>query len=208
MATESKAGIVELATVEEVTVGTDSTKAVTPAGVKEATSLTLPTGTIIAFAGIATPVGFLSLNGATGLSRTAYASLFEVIKDWNLYNAEFEVIGTVETSGDGATTFDLPNANDMYLGGSGTYGVGVAQGDAIRNIRGSTYVVDNNIDNIASRNPAGCFVLPPSTTMKTSTNNHRNILDTFGISFDASNVVPTAEENRPKTLRINWIIKY
>jgi microcystin-dependent protein len=58
----------------------------------------LPTGAIAEFAGSSAPSGFLMCQGQA-VSRTAYANLFAVI-------------GTVYGSGDGSTTFNVPDHRD------------------------------------------------------------------------------------------------
>lgn len=55
----------------------------------------VPVGTIIPFAGNSIPQGYLLCDGSA-ISRTTYASLFAVI-------------GTIYGSGDGNSTFNLPN---------------------------------------------------------------------------------------------------
>lgn len=61
----------------------------------EPTNFLFPTGCILAFAGITTPDGWLWCNG-DAVSRSVYAKLFNVI-------------GTKYGSGDGSTTFNLPD---------------------------------------------------------------------------------------------------
>ena len=68
----------------------------------------LPTGSYIQFAGSQAPDGFLVCNGGE-ISRTTYSALFAVI-------------GTTYGSGDGSTTFNLPNLTDRFLQGSTTSG--------------------------------------------------------------------------------------
>ena len=68
----------------------------------------LPVGSYIQFAGRQAPAGFLVCNGGA-ISRTTYSALFAVI-------------GTTYGSGDGWSTFNLPNLTDRFLQGSGTSG--------------------------------------------------------------------------------------
>lgn len=68
----------------------------------------LPIGSYIQFAGSQAPEGFLVCNGGE-ISRTTYSKLFAVI-------------GTTYGSGDGSTTFNLPNLTDRFLQGSTTSG--------------------------------------------------------------------------------------
>lgn len=63
----------------------------------------VPTGTILPFASDVAPSGFLFCNGAM-VSRTTYADLYSVI-------------GTRWGSGDGSTTFNLPDLRGRFLRG-------------------------------------------------------------------------------------------
>ena len=67
-----------------------------------------PIGTIFAFAGNNIPTGYLPCNGSA-ISRTTYADLFAVI-------------GTTYGTGNGSTTFNLPNLTDKFIQGSNTTG--------------------------------------------------------------------------------------
>jgi microcystin-dependent protein len=66
---------------------------------------TVPTGTLMAFAGSAAPAGYLLCTGAA-VSRTTYAALFAVI-------------GTVYGAGDGSTTFNIPDGRSRSVVGAG-----------------------------------------------------------------------------------------
>ena len=80
----------------------------------------LPIGSYIQFAGSQAPEGFLVCNGGA-ISRTTYSKLFTVI-------------GTTYGSGDGSTTFNLPNLTDRFLQGSTTSGA--VKADGLPNIEG------------------------------------------------------------------------
>lgn len=69
-----------------------------------------PVGTIISFGSVTPPVGFLYCDGSA-VSRTTYAKLFQAI-------------GIGYGSGDGSTTFNLPNAKGVFLRGAGTQVIG------------------------------------------------------------------------------------
>jgi microcystin-dependent protein len=75
-------------------------------------TLLIPTGTILDFGGASAPNGFLLCNGSA-ISRTTYATLFTVIS-------------TAFGTGDGSTTFNLPDFR-------GRTAVGVGQGAALTN---------------------------------------------------------------------------
>lgn len=73
-------------------------------------------GNIIAFTGSSIPEGYLECDGSA-VSRTEYSDLFDVI-------------GTIYGSGDGSTTFNLPNlSGKVALGVSQTYSAGSTGGE-------------------------------------------------------------------------------
>lgn len=65
----------------------------------------IPVGTVLHFAGITAPKGFLLCDGSA-ISRVTYAKLFEVI-------------GELYGNGDGSTTFNLPDYREVVLVGAG-----------------------------------------------------------------------------------------
>ena len=83
----------------------------------------IPPGTIIHYAGRTVPSGWLICNGAN-VSRTDYAALFAAI-------------GTIYGTGDGVTTFGLPNLNGRFFEGTTYTGsVGTYLSDGLPNITG------------------------------------------------------------------------
>ena len=84
--------------------------------------LSVPTGMISAFHTV--PEGWLQCNGAA-VSRTTYAALFAVV-------------GTKYGSGDGSTTFNLPNLHHKFIEGTNTQSeVGQSVAAGLPNISGS-----------------------------------------------------------------------
>lgn len=69
----------------------------------DAINTLIPAGTVMAYAGSTVPAGYLVCNGSA-VSRTTYADLFAAI-------------GTMYGSGDGSTTFNLPDYRGMFLRG-------------------------------------------------------------------------------------------
>ena len=83
--------------------------------------LSVPTGMISAFHTV--PEGWLQCTGAA-VSRTTYAALFTVI-------------GTKYGSGDGSTTFNLPNLHHKFIEGTNTQSeVGQSVSAGLPNISG------------------------------------------------------------------------
>lgn len=81
----------------------------------------LPIGSIVHFASGTVPVGYLVCDGSA-VSRTTYSALFDVI-------------GTTYGSGDGSTTFNVPNLIGRFLEGANT-GVGTSVNAGLPNITG------------------------------------------------------------------------
>ncbi|QTI81487.1 tail fiber protein (plasmid) [Roseomonas marmotae] len=105
------ANCVRFDTAQELT---DAQKKQARSNIDAASDDTAPVGSYIYFAGSFVPDHYLLCNGAA-VSRTDYADLYAVIG--NTYGA-----------GDGSTTFNLPNAIDKFLEGSGTSGTEIAAG--------------------------------------------------------------------------------
>jgi microcystin-dependent protein len=169
-------------------------------------------GMIAPFAGPADkiPSGWLLCDGRT-VSRTEYQ---------NLYNA----IGVAWGKGNGSTTFNLPDLRGMFLRGvSGTSGndldadsrvmltnnggntgnnVGSYQSDAIRNITGQFNGED--FFNLINGTTNGAFYALDANVAGNNDGDNDNAL----IKFDASRVVPTGSDNRPKNVYVTYIIKY
>lgn len=127
-ATTQVAGVVKLASLDEIKTGTNSSKAVTPSGVfnfvktyvteaiealktllrKEIAAAALaavPIGTVIYYLGTEIPDGYLLTNGAS-VSKTDFSDLYDVIGD---------KFGNVDS-----THFNLPNTHHRFLEGTTT----------------------------------------------------------------------------------------
>jgi hypothetical protein len=154
-----------------------------------------PAGAVMYFAMNTAPVGWLRANGAV-VSRTLYANLFAAI-------------GTRFGAGDGKTTFTLPDLRGYFLrawddGKKIDAGriFGSEQGDAIRNISGycsGGHVFFDEFTgpfyNIGTRDSVNIIGIGDKNGM------------TDDFAFDASRVVPTANENRPKNMALLACIK-
>ena len=68
----------------------------------------MPSGAIMTFGGSTAPTGYLACDG-NAVSRTTYATLFAAI-------------GTTWGSGNGTTTFTLPDLRGAFLRGTGSHG--------------------------------------------------------------------------------------
>lgn len=106
-ATEDSKGVVKLATQYQVNTGRDDTSVITPRRLKSALPVLgvmgNPSGTIISFAGMNAPEGYLVCDGSE-VNRIDYDVLYSNI-------------GTVYGSGDGSTTFNLPDLRGQFIRG-------------------------------------------------------------------------------------------
>lgn len=85
----------------------------------------VPTGTVIWYAGRTVPTGYLICNGAA-VSRSTYAALYTAIS-------------TIYGSGDGTNTFNVPNLDSRFIEGtSSTSSVGTYMSAGLPNITGYT----------------------------------------------------------------------
>jgi microcystin-dependent protein len=86
-----------------------------------------PAGTIVDFAGVVAPTGWLFCNGQA-ISRTGFARLFAVLS-------------TIYGSGDGSTTFNLPDLRGRVIAGADDMGgvgaAGVLPGVSLSNTSGA-----------------------------------------------------------------------
>lgn len=151
-----------------------------------------PSGMIMIFSGDTAPAGWLKANGAA-VSRTVYAKLFNAI-------------GTRFGADDGYSTFNLPDLRgefprywDDARGVDAGRGLGSFQGDAIRNIVGYVSMAGGFFDGVN-----GAFAAHGDTASSSPTQNNGHSDD---FSFDASRVVPTANENRPRNIALLACIK-
>lgn len=147
-----------------------------------------PTGTIIAFSGNTLPDGYLPCNGGA-ISRTTYADLFAVI-------------GTTYGSGNGSTTFNLPNLTDRFIQGSNT--AGTVKSAGLPNITGVTTGVDVEGDN--SR-VSGAFQRTSTIARAAAGSNYSRDL----LSFDASRcstIYGKSTTVQPPAVTMRYIIKY
>ena len=146
-------------------------------------------GTVVAHAAnITSLAGYLLCDGSA-VSRTTYPALFASI-------------GTTYGAGDGTTTFNLPDFRGAFLrmvgGNSGS--VGTLQEDAIRNISGSVGGLKGVIHETSGAITS--YVYQNEGVYGDGVGGYTNT------TFNASRVVPTADENRPVNYAVQYFIKY
>jgi len=155
-------------------------------------------GSVSFFAMPSAPIGWLKANGAA-ISRTIYAALFSAI-------------GTTYGTGDGSTTFNLPDLRGEFLRGyddgkglDSDRAFGSSQTDAIRNITG-IITTDNGW---MFTSFSGAFKPSGATSALTKNATTTGTTSTYAaFQFDASASVPTAPENRPVNVALLACIKY
>ena len=146
-------------------------------------------GVIFPFAGQTAPDGSLLCDGRE-VSRMTYANLFATI-------------GTTWGAGNGSTTFKIPDLRGEFLRGADlgrgvdkNRALGTAQGDAIRNITG---ILTTGLK--WGGTFTGAFQNYGSYTSHAGTGGGDG-----GAQFDASRVVPTANENRPRNISVTYCV--
>lgn len=158
------------------------------------------------YAGPEPPDGYLYCDGSA-IGREAYSELYEAI-------------GTLYGAGDGAETFNLPDARGIFFrgdGGENNAAMGVRQGDAIRDITGSFNIRNRE----QSSQPqgydhsiwksSGVLALSQDSENEAAAFMPANDIGTFPstlVTFSARYSVPTATENRPVNLAMKPCIRY
>ena len=226
-ATETEPGILP---VSHKTDGTDKNKVASEYAVGEAAKKGLPVGSIVAFPSVVTnPNGFLRANGST-FNASAFPDLYKVLGNSNtlpdLTRSDVGMTAYFATDNipAGWIAFDdierqvtqqrypelyrhlvakygsisaVPKAADRFLRNSGNgLQVGQTQDDAIRNITSKHLGMHaGDIDGAVYRGARTGVYHDGGTGAKGY------------IEFDASRVVPTANENRPKSLVLKLCVK-
>jgi microcystin-dependent protein len=173
----------------------NSTKGATTAFVQTAVGsiVTTLTGTIQMWPTSSAPTGYLSCDG-TAVSRTTYAALYAIV-------------GTTFGSGDGSTTFNLPNYTNRMPYGT-TIGATGGSADAVVVSHTHTATVTDpghahsiNMQNSSASYGGGPIIPGSGQTYNTNSN-------VTGISVSNSTTgVSGTNANLPPYLGINFIIK-
>lgn len=160
-----------------------------------------PSGTIVAFGGTTPPAGWLLCNGQT-VSRSTYSSLYAVV-------------GNSFGSGDGSTTFHLPDLRGRFLRGlDGTANIdpdkasrtAMNSGGNTGNLIGSiqTDAFQGHKHRMTYHNNPGGSEMPGANTVGGSSDTTMSGV----VISDGTNGTPrTANETRPVNAYVNYIIK-
>lgn len=157
-------------------------------------------GTILPFAGAnSIPTGYLVCDGSQ-VSRTTYKNLFDAI-------------GTTYGTGDGSTTFNLPNLTEKFIQGSDT--VGTVKSAGLPNINGSVLFRGSDNGGLAMSetlpNDKGAFNVSRVNTIFNTA--YTTIVKGSGqyLYIDASrssSVYGNSTTVQPPALTMRYIIKY
>ena len=160
-------------------------------------------GTVIPYAGTSLPNGYLPCNGAA-VSRETYASLFAVI-------------GTTYGSGDGSTTFTLPNLIDRFLEGSSS--AGQYRDAGLPNIEGKALIRTGQFyysETISGEQHGALKGVPQESgnvvwtyALNQVTNSSNYPLDSLYFDASQANAIYGASSTvQPPALTMRYIIKY
>ena len=172
------------------------TEVVTAAWTRARLAELLPAGTIVPFAGANIPTGFLLCNGSA-VSRTLYADLFSAI-------------GTVWGTGDGSTTFNLPDARDRFLEGAGSNSLGAYLEAGLPNITG-TAAWSLAYSFVYANNTALDWGQVQSSYTDVLTQTYAHVGSSKDITLNASkasSIYGNSKVVQPKALNTNYIIRY
>lgn len=155
----------------------------------------IKTGSVIFFAGNVIPEGYLECYGQA-VSRTQYAELFNVI-------------GTIYGSGDGSTTFNVPNLVNKFIQGSNTPVKSVDAG--LPNIKGGIPAGEGHKYNGGWTPPGGYgafYQIASNVVLGWSDN---NLYDNNFWGFDASRsnaIYGNSTTVQPPAVKMIPLIKY
>jgi hypothetical protein len=151
-----------------------------------------PVGTIQIYPGASAPAGWLICDGS-GISRSTYSDLFAAI-------------GTTYGSGDGATTFNLPDLVGKFVRGLGgdSASLGAVQQDAIKEHRHGIHWwqfadrgnTNSSFGHVSAIKNTGGFGSPP--------NKFTGITEYTGQDVNSEALI--SQETRPINMAMNYII--
>ena len=150
----------------------------------------IPVGTISIWSTSTPPTGYLLCDGSA-ISRTTYSNLFSVI-------------GTTYGSGDGNTTFNLPNFIDRTAWQSSDTSIGTMSNGYLPNITGSFMVVGGD----GSVAPTGAFVGGTISRVEDGTPGTGGLLTGFDASRSSPIYNSAVDRVVPAYVAVCFCIKY
>ncbi len=156
-----------------------------------------PLGVVFAWPGNVVPGGYLPCLGQP-LSRTEYSDLFLII-------------GTIYGTGDGSTTFNIPDLRAMFIRGLDAgrgYDTGRTIGSTQDDMVGTHrhYVANSGSSNNEGAPPADAHLSQHNDNGGDHDYNFSYIAAEADV-YASSGVIGTATETRPKNVAMQWIIK-
>lgn len=179
----------------------NNTKKTTIQGILDLVPSTNPSGVISAYAGSSAPSGWLLCYGQA-ISRTTYAALFSAL-------------GTTYGSGDGSTTFNLPDLRGRVIAGVDNMGGSAANritaaGSGITGTTlgaaGGTQTHTLSVSEMPSHSHEQRGCTTGTGGMRYETTNASATLTNSGIQTNSSGS-GTAHQNTQPTIMLNYIIK-
>ena len=156
-----------------------------------------PSGTVIYFAGSTAPTGYLKADGSA-VSRTTYASLFTAI-------------GTTYGTGDGSTTFNLPDLRGEFVRGWDD-GRGVDSGRTLGSSQSDAFQGhSHNIYQSSGGGPASNTWQVPGANIYSQGNyahDAHNFIAREPISDGTNGTPRIATETRPRNIALLACIKF
>ena len=166
-------------------------------------SISSPIGTIQAYAGNSLPNGWLLCDGSA-ISRTTYINLFTVI-------------GTTYGTGNGSSTFNLPNLTDKVIQGNSS--VGSYRNAGLPNITGQVAIEPNVAVNVTSEDlvtigsTTGAFSgikrnYPQVYVQNITAPTFNHVTDFDFNATRCSSIYGSSSTVQPPALTLRYIIKY
>lgn len=153
------------------------------------------TGSVLLFTAIAPPIGYLECNGSA-ISRTTYSTLFSVI-------------GTVFGSGDGTTTFNIPDFRGYFARGWDD-GAGIDPGRAFGSIQQDAIESFTATSVVTDPGHAHSYVQVEAGGTLSGGSGGGTVSGITGTQVTGITVATTytgETETRPKNLALMYIIK-
>ena len=168
----------------------------------------VPTGSVLAFSGPTAPKGYLVCDGSA-VSRTTYATLFAMI-------------GTAHGTGDGSTTFNLPDYRGRFLRGvSGNsandpnkatrvaMNTGGNAGNLVGTVQAQATAKNGLYDNGHAHSTVNTNQSGTAGGIYTSgTNVSTPQAAAYNTNSGSSDIRSTDSETRPLNAYVNYIVKY
>jgi microcystin-dependent protein len=160
----------------------------------------VPSGIIMPFGGTSAPTGYLSCDGSA-ISRTTYSTLFTAI-------------GTTWGTGDGSSTFNVPDLRASFLRGTGSHGSStMANGSAFSAPSVGSFENDQFQSHFHDFNRGETNEAVASGTRMTHGNNGDAVSSTTNVGLPTTDTINSTgtprngDETRPFNASVLYVIK-